>query len=143
MEWFSDNGYRVTDDPAAVNRDLVHRWLSEDSYWALGRSRDIVDRSIEGSLPFSLFDAEGAQVGFCRMVTDSATFAWLADVYVDRSQRGHGSGRFLVRTAIEHPVVIGIRQVLGTADAHTLYEKFGYQRFGPEQMARFMIRQPS
>ena len=131
----------MTDDPLRVPHEVVHRWLSEDSYWARGRSRAIVDRSIDGSLPFSMVDAGGDPAGFCRMVTDRATFAWLCDVYVAPSHRGLGAGTFLVRTAVEHPAVARLRQVLGTKDAHGLYEKFGFASFGDSETARWMIKQ--
>jgi GNAT superfamily N-acetyltransferase len=140
MEWISERGYRVSDDASEVDRGLVHRWLTEESYWAQGRALETVNRSIDNSLVFSLFDPHGAQVGFCRMVTDTATFAWLCDVFVDSSARGHGSGKFLVQTAVTHPAVRGLRQVLGTKDAHTLYEQFGYQRFDAAQLERWMLK---
>ena len=124
--WDGPDGYWVSDDTALVDVDLVHRWLSTESYWALARSRDTVARSIASSLNLGLYSPYGAQAGFCRWVTDGATFAWLCDVFVLDEHRGHGLGVFLVHTAAAHPAVQGIRRLLGTRDAHGLYEKFGF-----------------
>jgi GNAT superfamily N-acetyltransferase len=104
----------------------VHGWISRHSYWAEGRPRDVMSRAIENSLVLGLYSAEGTQVGFARFVTDYATFAWLADVFVDAAHRGHGLGTFLVDTAVGHPDVRGVRQVLATEPGRTLYARFGY-----------------
>lgn len=121
------DGYQITTDPATIDRELVHRWLSTDSYWAEGRSRETVERAIEGSLNFGLLSPEGRQVGFARVVTDRATFAWLCDVYVDRGSRGAGLGVWLVRTVCEHLAPLGLKRILlATADAHGLYERLGF-----------------
>ena len=143
MEW-TDGHYRVTDDRAEIDLDRVHRWLSEDAYWALGRARDVVERSIEGSIAFALIHIDDGLVGFCRMVSDRATFAWLCDVYVDRAHRGSGAGTFMVSCAVRHPDVADVRrQVLATADAHGLYEKFGFRNFSDDDRDRWMIRDSS
>jgi len=93
-------------------------------------------------LAFGLFDPDGALVGFCRMVTDRATFAWLCDVYVDRAHRGTGAGTFMVGCALHHPDVADVkRQVLATADAHGLYEKFGFRAFSDADRDRWMVRE--
>jgi GNAT superfamily N-acetyltransferase len=98
-------------------------------------------RAIEHSwLVIGGYDADGAQIGFARMVTDLATFAWLADVYVVESARGHGLGTALVRTIVEHPDVVAIRrQLLATGDAHELYERFGYRRLADS--GNWMLRE--
>jgi GNAT superfamily N-acetyltransferase len=88
------DGYRVGAED--LDADLIHRWLSVDAYWAAGRTREVVERSIAGSLCLGAFTSDGSQVAFARAVTDSATFAWIADVYVDRAHRGRGLGRWLV-----------------------------------------------
>jgi GNAT superfamily N-acetyltransferase len=119
------DGYRVGAEDLDV--DLIHRWLSTDSYWAAGRSREVVERSIRGSLCLGVFTSGGQQVAFARAVTDSATFAWVADVYVDRAHRGRGLGGWLVgelRDRIESTGVL--RLVLATADAHGVYERLGF-----------------
>jgi GNAT superfamily N-acetyltransferase len=142
VEWKNDAGYRVTDDPSTIDVDVVHRWLSEDAYWALGRSRAVVERSVAESLVFGLFDRTDTLAGFCRMVTDRATFAWLCDVYVDPTHRGSGAGSFMVACAVQHPDVTNVkRQVLATADAHGLYEKFGFRPFSDADRGRWMMRE--
>lgn len=129
MESRRDDGYWVSDDQDHLDLDRIHRWLSEESYWAEGRPLDLVKRSIQSSIALGCFSPGGTQVGVCRWVTDSATFAWLCDVFVDADHRGDGLGVFLVGCAMDHPAVQGIRLLLlGTRDAHGLYQQFG---FGP------------
>lgn len=120
------DGYWVSDDPSLIDVPRVHGWISEESYWARGRSYDAMVRAIEHSLVFGLYAADGTQAGFARHVTDRATFAWLCDVFVDSAHRGHGLGSFLVQVATDHPDVAGIRQVLSTAPERTLYRQFGF-----------------
>lgn len=120
------DGYEISDDPARLDVDRVHRWLSTDAYWALGRPRNVVERSVAGSVNYGLY-REGEQLGFLRLVTDRATFAWLCDVYVDPSARGHGVGTWLVGAACDEARSWGIRRIiLATADAHGLYAKLGF-----------------
>lgn len=118
----------VSTDPARIDVDEVHRFLSNESYWAQGRPLEVQRRAIDHShLVVGAYTADGAQVGFARMVTDLATWAWLCDVYVHPSQRGTGLGTEMVRTIVEHPDVAGVRwQFLATRDAHGLYSRFGY-----------------
>jgi GNAT superfamily N-acetyltransferase len=126
MRWEGPGGYWVSDERSLVDLARVHVWLSTESYWAEGRSYETVARSFEQSLPLGLYGPDDTQVGVCRWVTDAVTFAWLCDVFVDRAQRGSGLGTFLVATATAHPAVQGMRQVLGTRDAHDLYRRFGF-----------------
>ena len=139
--WINEGGFTVSTDRALLNLDTVYKWLSEQAYWALGRTIETVKRSIDHSLCFGLYDPMGDMAGFCRMVTDRATFAWLCDVFVDPTYRGTGAGTFLVRCAVEHPDLVGLkRQVLATRDAHGLYAKFGYGPYGDDERDRWMIR---
>ncbi|MGN9905915.1 GNAT family N-acetyltransferase [Phytohabitans sp. LJ34] len=120
-------GYAFSSDPALVDADLVYTWLSTDAYWALGRPRETVDKSFAGSLVFGLYEPGGGQVGFARAVTDGATFAWLCDVYVDRSVRGRGLGTWMVEQARDELERIGVRRILlATLDAHAVYSKIGF-----------------
>jgi GNAT superfamily N-acetyltransferase len=123
-------GYAFSSDPALVDADLVYTWLSTDAYWALGRPRERVDKSFAGSLVFGLYRPEsdgGGQVGFARAVTDGATFAWLCDVYVDRSVRGRGLGTWMVERARDELERAGVgRILLATLDAHAVYAKIGF-----------------
>jgi GNAT superfamily N-acetyltransferase len=118
----------ISTDPRRVDVTAVHRFLSIDSYWALGRPLELQQRAIEHShLVVGAYLADGSQVGFARMVTDLATWAWLCDVYVLPAHRGGGLGTAMVRAIVEHPDVVGVRfQFLATADAHELYAKVGY-----------------
>jgi GNAT superfamily N-acetyltransferase len=130
--------YAIDTDPALLDLDVLHRFLSEEAYWSPGVSREVVERSIEHSINFGLYRA-GAQVGFARVVTDRATFAWLADVFVLEEHREAGLGKWLVETVLSHPDLRGLRRwILGTADAHGLYERFG---FTPPPNGRYMVRE--
>ena len=126
MEWTRD-GYTISDDPARVDVDAVHRYLSEESYWAPGVPREVVERSIKWSLPFGLYAPDGSLVGFARAVTDRAVFAYVADVFVLDAHRGRGLGMWLMEALVGHPDLQGLRRwVLYTEDAHGLYERFGF-----------------
>ena len=124
------DGYTFSSDPALIDADLVYTWLSTDAYWAIGRPREMVDKAFAGSLVFGLYRPEGdggGQVGFARAVTDGATFAWLCDVYVDRSVRGRGLGTWLVEQARDELERVGVRRILlATLDAHAVYAKIGF-----------------
>ncbi|MFN2577627.1 MAG: GNAT family N-acetyltransferase [Pyrinomonadaceae bacterium] len=123
--WQRDE-YSISTDGARLDIDLIHNYLSNESYWARGRSREIVQRSIENSFPFGIYQGD-EQVGFARIVTDYATFAWVADVFVVPEHRGHGLSKWLIEVILAHPRLQGFRRwVLSTRDAHGLYEKFGF-----------------
>ncbi|WP_329223755.1 GNAT family N-acetyltransferase [Streptomyces sp. NBC_01485] len=121
-------GYEISADPARVDPARVHRWLSTDAYWALGRERETQDRAIAGSLNFGVYDtASGEQAAYARVVTDFATFAWLCDVYVDPAARGKGIGTALVAAVRDHLRPHGLRRILlATHDAHGVYEQVGF-----------------
>jgi GNAT superfamily N-acetyltransferase len=120
------NGYWASDDPALLDLDRVHRWMSQESYWARGRSRDVMARAIDHSLSVGLYAPDGVQAGYARLVTDWATFAWLCDVFVDAAHRRQGLGSFLVAQAVGHPDVADIRQVLMAEPGRTIYRRLGY-----------------
>lgn len=134
MEWRRDDGYRLADDAALADLDLVHGWLSRESYWARGIPREVVARSLRNSLCFTLLapeDTGGAQAGFCRAITDRATFAYLADVFVLEAHRGRGLGKWMVERVLEHPDLQGLRRwMLATSTAHGLYSRYGFQPVG-------------
>jgi GNAT superfamily N-acetyltransferase len=118
--------YSISSDGARLDLDLIHNYLSNESYWATGRSREVVERSIHNSLPFGIYHGND-QVGFARIVTDYATFAWVADVFVLPEYRGRGLSKWLMEVIITHPDLQGFRRwVLSTKDAHGLYERFGF-----------------
>jgi GNAT superfamily N-acetyltransferase len=131
-----EDGYSVTTDPERVDLDVVWGFLRQ-SYWSPGIERDVVAAGIGNSIPFSLLDPAGNQAGFARAVTDRTRFAWLADVFVLAAHRGRGLGVWLVETVVTHPDLEGLRIVLATADAHGLYERFGFRSV---DVARMMER---
>jgi GNAT superfamily N-acetyltransferase len=124
MEWMRD-GFVVSCDPRKLDRALVAGFL-HDAYWSRGIPPATVDRSIEGSLCFSLW-SPASQVGFARVVSDRATFAYLGDVFVVPEYRGRGLGKWLVQCVLSHPDLQGLRRwVLVTRDAHELYRSLGF-----------------
>ncbi|MBI1795585.1 MAG: GNAT family N-acetyltransferase [Candidatus Eisenbacteria bacterium] len=117
--------FTLTTDRARIDLDAVHAFLTA-SYWAQGIPRDMVARSIEHSLPFALLDG-ARQIGFARVITDYATFAYLGDVYVLEAYRGRGLAGWMLETVQAHPALQGFRRwVLLTRDAHALYRKAGW-----------------
>lgn len=127
----------ISTDPDRLDVALIHRWLSEKSYWAAGRSLETVRRSLDNSICFGAY-LDGRQAGFARVVTDRATHAWLADVFVLEEYRGRGYSKALVAAALAHPELQGLRRwLLATKDAHGLYAQFGFVPVPPD---RFMER---
>jgi N-acetylglutamate synthase-like GNAT family acetyltransferase len=131
----------ITTDRAVIDIDAVHRFLSEESYWAKGIPREVVARSMEHSLCVAAIE-DGALVGFTRVITDRATFAYIADVFVVASHRGRGISKELMRAVMEHPEVQGIRRWhLVTRDAHALYAQFGFTPIDvPERHMMIAVR---
>jgi GNAT superfamily N-acetyltransferase len=126
MKEAGPDGYWVSDDHALIDVPRVHGWMSRESYWAAGRPSEVMARSIEHSLVLGLYTPGGEQVGFARLVTDRATFAWLCDVFVDAAHRDRGLGAFLVAAATGHPDVAQIRQVLMARPGRQLYRNLGF-----------------
>lgn len=125
MPTITNGDFHITSDADAVDVDAVHAFLST-SYWATGIPRDLVARAIANSLPFSLFH-DTRQVGFARVITDRATYGYLADVYVLESYRGQGLGRWLIQVVMAHPDLQGLRRMgLVTRDTHGLSAPFGF-----------------
>jgi len=132
-----DNGYTISTDNAKMDADIIHAYL-HTSYWAEGIPRGVVEKAIENSLCFGIFYKE-EQVGFARLVTDKATFAYLADVFILPEHRGKGLSKWMMDIIHAHPGVQGLRRwVLATQDAHGLYEQFGWIRFTEDVASRFM-----
>jgi GNAT superfamily N-acetyltransferase len=120
-------GYVVTDETDAIDRDRLFGWLSGSYWWSGGLHRSVLDAALDHSLCFSVLTADGAFVGFGRMVTDHATFAYWADVYVDPGHRGRGLGGALTAHALEHPALATCRRILlATRDAHEVYARHGF-----------------
>ncbi len=119
--------YEISTDPARLDLDVVHRYLSEEAYWSPGVPRATVERAVENSLCFGVYAPDFSQVGFARLVTDRATFAYLADVFVLAEHRGRGLSKRLMEAIIAHPELQGLRRwLLMTRDAHSLYAQFGF-----------------
>lgn len=124
MEYQYEN-YTISTDKNCLDIAMIHRWLSESSYWAQGRSLETVQISIQNSLCFGVYDSK-QQVGLARVVTDYATFAWLCDVFIIESHRGHSLGKWLIKTVVAHPDLQEVRRfLLATRDAHELYRRYG------------------
>jgi GNAT superfamily N-acetyltransferase len=122
-----DGVVTVDSDPGRLDLDTVHRWLSTDTYWATGLGRATLETAVANSLNFGAYHGD-ALVGYARVVTDRATFAWLCDVYVDRAHRGAGVGQALVTAVVECLEPMGLRRaLLATADAHGVYARFGFE----------------
>lgn len=119
--------YTLSTDPSLLDLDFVHGFLANESYWAKGISRDKVERFIDHSLNFGLYTA-GQQVGYLRIITDYTTFAYISDVFVAAAYRGRGLGQLLMRCALAHPELQGLRKwTLDTRDAQSLYHRFGFR----------------
>ena len=122
------DGYVLTTDKDRVDVDIVHRWLSEDAYWALGRPREVVEASVQASLVWSVFAPGGEQVAFLRAVTDGLTFAWICDVFVDPAHRGRGLATWISAEAVADLKARGVdRLVLATSTAHGVYRRVGFE----------------
>lgn len=132
-----DDGYTLSDDPARLQPAAIHAYLTR-SYWSPGIGRALVERAIAGSDCVGVYDAAGAQVGFARVVTDHATFAHLADVYVLEDHQGHGIATAMLRHFHDHPRLQRLRRwTLNTLDAHALYERHGWERISGPFMQRY------
>jgi GNAT superfamily N-acetyltransferase len=143
VKWTGPDGFEADDDASRIDVDVVHGFLST-SYWAEGIPREVVARSIAGSLNLGVYAADGAMVAFARAVTDRATFAWLADVFVVEEMRGHGLGRFVVSTLLDHPELQGVRRfMLATADAHELYRSYGFSELADPSRTMAIRREPA
>ena len=130
------DGLELDDDRARIDVDAVHRFLSEESYWAAGRRRTVQERLVaEASRVVGLYH-DGRQVGFCRAVGDGAVVMYLADVYVLPEFRGRGLGVELVREMVDRGPYADVRWLLHTADAHEFYARFGFEAPGPRLLER-------
>jgi len=118
--------FKISTDPSLLDISLIHDYLANQSYWAPGIPMEIVRKSVENSLCFGLYE-DGQQIGFARVVTDRATFAWLGDVFVVETYRGRGLSKWLLECIVTHPELQDLRRfLLGTRDAHGLYQQYGF-----------------
>lgn len=131
MDFIKDR-FIISTEKEKLDIDFIHSFLT-CSYWAEGISKDVIKKSVDGSLCFGVFENDitdlsaGRQIGFARMITDKATFAYLADVFIIEEYRGLGLSKWLMEVIMSHPDLQGLRRMmLATRDAHKLYEKFGF-----------------
>jgi N-acetylglutamate synthase-like GNAT family acetyltransferase len=119
----------VSTDKSLLQIERIHKFLSEKAYWSVGIPKSILEKAMQSSLCFGLYERQsGLQVGFARIVTDKATFAWLCDVYVEEDYRGRGGSKLLMENIVRHSSLQNLRRFcLTTKDAHSLYEQFGFQ----------------
>lgn len=133
----------IITDRARLDVDFIHRWLSEVAYWSLGIPRELVERAIANSLCFGAFE-DGRQIGFARVITDYATFGYIADVFVIESHRGRGAGSLLMRAIRTHPELRRLRRwLLVTRDAHFLYARHGFTPLAsPDRLMEVTVKDP-
>jgi len=125
--WRVMQGYKVSTNNEGLDFEFIYKFISR-SYWASEIPRETLKKAISNSFCFGVFTDTGDQVGFARLITDRATFAYLADVFIDDRHRGRGLSKLLVQTIVEHADVKGLRRiVLATRDAHGLYAQFGFR----------------
>ena len=141
MEWTRD-AFTISTEKGKLDRDAIHEFL-RGSYWAAGIPREVVDRSIENSLCFGLYE-EDRLVGFARVISDCATFGYLSDVFVLESHRGRGLATWFMETVLSPPDLQGIRRwMLATRDAHGLYRKVGFTELSkPERIMEKLLPDP-
>ena len=142
MEYYElkKDEYLLSTDPSKLQVDMIHSYLSKESYWALNIPKETVERSIKNSMPFGLY-ANGQQVGFARLVTDRTIFAYLADVFILPAFRGKGLSKWMIKSIQSHPELQGLRRwMLATRDAHGLYEQFGWTTLDEDAKKRLMHR---
>jgi len=126
LEWRRGD-YTISTNNAQLDLGIIHNFISNQSYWGRGRGADTVQRSLDHSLNFGVFENK-QQIGFARVVTDFATFAWVADVFILEEHRGKGLAKWLMESILSHPELQGFRRwVLATRDAHELYRRFGFK----------------
>ena len=129
-------GYELDDDPERIDREAVHRYLCDESYWAAGRTREVQDALIDSASRVVGLYHEGRQVGFSRAISDGHVQSYLADVFVLDGHRGRGLGVELVRFSVDEGPLARTKWVLHTADAHGLYRKLGFEDPGPRTLER-------
>jgi len=124
---FLKKGYKISTDKSLIDFEVVYKYLNGDSYWANGIQAEKLRKAVENSMCFGVYDRENNQVGFARVITDQATFAYICDLFILPGFRGLGLSKWLVQSILGHPELQGLRRwSLATADAHGLYNQFGF-----------------
>ena len=138
-----ENEFFVSTDQSKLDIQAIHRFLSQESYWARGRSLSTVENSIRHSLCFGAYHVSGQQAGFARVVSDFAVFAWIMDVFVFPVFRGRGVGKLLVETIVQRPDLQSLqRWGLATRDAHSLYEQYGFKKIAEPEILMEIVNKP-
>lgn len=128
------DGYRISTDINEMDFDVIYQFIST-SYWAQGIPKTTMRKAIENAFCFAIFDSDNNQIGFARLITDRATFAYLADVFIVEAHRNKGLSKQLVSEIIDHPELQGLRRImLATRDAHGLYQQFGFEAINAPEM---------
>lgn len=137
---YKKNNFFISTDRSKLNLKFIHDYLSNESYWAKNIPIETVKKSIEGSVCFGLYDEE-TQIGFARVITDNATFGYLADVFILQQYRGQELGKWMMQVIMKHPELQGFRRwMLATKDAHGLYAQFGFVPLDkPERIMRYSL----
>ena len=137
-----DRGFVVDSDPSRLDLHLVHKWLSTDTYWAIGRSYSAVEQAAEMSLNFGVYSGDGTQVGYSRLITDGVTIGWLCDVYIDREYRGKNLGASLAQAIVDAIEPLSLRRfMLSTSDAHEVYARVSLAQLpDPSKLMEFKPR---
>ena len=134
--------FQISTDKDKLDVNFIHQYLSKKSYWAKGRRLELVEKSIENSLCFGVYDANEVQVAFARIATDYVVFAWLMDVFVIEKHQGKGIGKLIMDAIVNHEALTKVNGIgLRTNDAHALYEKFGFEKI--ENAETWMLRKKS
>ncbi|TMO74253.1 GNAT family N-acetyltransferase [Pseudoalteromonas sp. S3785] len=119
--------FTISTDKTKLNMSVIYNFIA-NSYWAKGIPKSVMQKAIDNSMCFGVYNADNEQVGFARVVTDNATFAYLADVFIIPNLQGNGLSKLLVKTIVEHPELQGLRRfLLATSDAHGLYAQYGFK----------------
>jgi len=138
LEWTKDD-FLISDDPSLLDVDMIHTFLTQ-SYWAKRVPKDVVEKAIQGSLNFGVYQGN-RQVGYARAITDKATFAYLADIFVLSECQRHGLGKWLMECIIGHPDLQGLRRMmLATKDAQTYYQRYGFRPLSnPDRLMEILV----
>jgi len=138
LEWTKED-MLISDNPSLLDVDMIHSFLAQ-SYWAKRIPREVVEKSIRGSLNFGVY-RNSQQVGFARAITDKATFAYLADIFILPEHQRHGLGKWLMECIINHPDLQGLRRmVLATKDAQTYYQRYGFRPLSnPDRLMEILV----
>ncbi len=138
------NEYFISTDKSKLNLTVIDNFLNTKSYWAKGRSTKTIEKSIKNSLCFGVYTDNDLQVGFARVVSDFAVFAWIMDLFILEEHRKKGLSKFLMTEIMNHPELQGLqRWGLGTNDAHGLYEKFGFRRLAKPELIMERVSNPT